>query len=118
MDKKKMLFIVLIAIIFLKFLFNSIIFFLVVTRTDLIPQPYCSTCSRMCGFWKCLSINLDTGDSLLKDSVAQMNNDAARNLKIMEYILNVLFMVFELCVLVIFSCYYPDKNKIGVKEST
>lgn len=104
MNVRKVLCWIMLLIILTKLIFNMWIFLLVVNQRDLIPNPLCQTCSRVCGFWKCLTVNMETGDAYLKNSIAAVNNDIIREMKIVEFSINMLFVLLELVILILLGC--------------
>ena len=105
------------SIILTKLIFNMWIFLLVLNQSDLIPHPLCETCSRACGFWKCITVNLETGDAYLKNSVAAVNNDIIREMKIVEFSINMLFVLLELVILILLGCANINVVECGGEET-
>ena len=62
MARRKGLCLLIGLIIAAKLIFNVSIFVVEIKEANFMHQPYCQSCSRVCGFWKCLTISLIDGN--------------------------------------------------------
>ena len=104
MEGTKLISGILILIVIAKFLFNASIFGIFMQAP--IHSPYCQECGKFCGFWKCITVNLETGETLNNHKL-----DAFYQIKMIEFIVNTVFLAVELILVASLLIHY-----VGVKS--
>ena len=102
MEGTKLITGILILIVIAKFIFNASIFGIFMQPPT--HSPYCQECGRFCGLWKCITVNLENGETL-------HNLDAFFQIKMIEFIVNTLFLAIELVLLASLLIYYSRRER-------
>ena len=90
-DCCKILFGLLFLILTIQIGFNIAFFVLAYQNSKPVKPPYCKTCTRLCGFWKCITVNTSNGDELSEDS----------GLEVVEFVVNISLSLFGLILSII-----------------
>ena len=93
---------ILILIVLAKFIFNASIFGIFMQPPT--HSPYCQECGRFCGLWKCITVNLENGETL-------NNLDAFFQIKRIEFVVNTLFLAIELILVASLLIYYGRRER-------
>ena len=102
MEGTKLITGILIRIVIAKFIFNASIFGIFMQPPT--HSPYCQECGRFCGLWKCITVNLENGETL-------NNLDAFFQIKRIEFIVNSLFLAIELVLVASLLIYYGQRER-------
>ena len=102
MEATKLISGILILIVVAKFIFNTTIFGIFMQPP--IHSPYCQECGRFCGRWKCIKVNLENGETL-------NNLDAFFQIKMIEFVVNILFLTIELVLVTSLLIFYGRKER-------
>ena len=107
MEATKLISGILILIVVAKFIFNTTIFGLFMQPPN--HSPYCQECGRFCGSWKCIKVNLENGETL-------NNLDAFFQIKMIEFVVNILFLTIELVLVASLLIFYGRKERIDTNN--
>ena len=102
MEGTKLISGILILIVIAKFIFNASIFGIFMQHPT--HSPYCQECGRFCGLWKCITVNLENGETL-------NNLDAFFQIKMIEFIVNTLFLAIELVLVASLLIYNGRRER-------
>lgn len=102
MEATKLISGILILIVVAKFILNTTIFGIFMQPP--IHSPYCQECGKFCGRWKCIKVNLENGETL-------NNLDAFFQIKMIEFVVNILFLTIELILVASLLIFYSRKEK-------
>ena len=102
MEGTKLICGILILIVLAKFIFNATIFGIFMQPP--IHSPYCQECGTFCGLWKCIKVNLENGETL-------NNHDAFFQIRMIELIVNTLFLTIELVLVASLLIYYGRRER-------
>ena len=102
MEGTKLITGIIVLIVIAKFIFNASIFGIFMQPPT--HSPYCQECGRFCGRWKCITVNLENGETL-------HNLDAFFQIKMIEFIVNTLFLAIELVLVASLLIYYCRRER-------
>ena len=102
MEGTKLICGILLLIVLAKFIFNASIFGILMQPPT--HSPYCQECGRFCGLWKCITVNLENGETI-------NNHDAFFEIKMTEFIVNTLFLAIELILVASLLIYYGRRER-------
>ena len=97
MEGTKLICGILLLIVLAKFIFNATIFGIFIQPP--IHSRYCQECGKFCGLWKCIKVNLENGETL-------NNHDPFSQIRMIELIVDTLFLIIELVLVASLLIYY------------
>ena len=102
MEGSKLISGIFLLIVLAKYIFNATIFGIFMQPP--IHSPYCQECGKFCGLWKCIKVNLENGETL-------SNRDPFSQIRMIELIVDTLFLIIELVLVASLLIYYGRRER-------